>query len=68
MLDFDFDFDFTSPTSLLGGFVFVLMVLLWLRSRANGSGRSARRADFLDTVEAWPPQAVRVMTTATQGL
>ena len=60
----DFDFDFTSPASLLGGFVFVLMVVLWLRSRGNGSGRSAKRAEFLDTVEAWPPQAVRVMTTA----
>jgi hypothetical protein len=64
MLGFDFGFDFTSPASLLGGFVFVLMVVLWLRSRANASGRSAKRAEFLDTVEAWPPQAVRVMTTA----
>ena len=60
----DFDFDFTSPVSLLGGFVFVLIVVLWLRRRANASREFAKRAEFLDTVEAWPPQAVRIMTLA----
>lgn len=60
----DFDFDFTSPAALLGGLVFVLMVLLWLRRLASGSGRSAKSADYLDTIQAWPPQAVRLMTTA----
>lgn len=55
--------DFASSASLLLS-VLVLMSVLWSRRRVNAAQKSARRSEFFDTVEAWPPQAVRVMTLA----
>jgi Protein of unknown function (DUF2726) len=53
--------DLTSTTSLLISTLLLLSVL-WSRRREAGAQRSAKRLQFLDTVQAWPPQAVRVMT------
>jgi hypothetical protein len=55
--------DFTSFASLLFS-VLVLLSVLWSRRRTTVAQQVARRSEFLDTVEAWPPQAVRVMTLA----
>ncbi len=55
--------DSTSFASLLFS-VLVLLSVLWSRRRATEAQRAARRSEFLDTVQAWPPQAVRVMTLA----
>lgn len=48
------------PGAALLATVLLLATLLWMRRRGN----SARRphAEALDTVQCWPPQAVRVMT------
>jgi hypothetical protein len=54
-------FDLTSTTSLLISTLLLLSVL-WSRRREAGEQRKAKKLQFLDTVEAWPPQAVRVMT------
>lgn len=53
--------DLTSTTSLLISTLLLLSVL-WSRRREAGAQRAAKRVEFLDTVVAWPPQAVRVMT------
>ena len=53
--------DLTSTTSLLISTLLLLSVL-WSRRREAGAQRDAKRLQFLDTVQAWPPQAVRVMT------
>ena len=53
--------DLTSTTSLLVSTLLLLSVL-WSRRREAGAQRDAKRLQFLDTVAAWPPQAVRVMT------
>ena len=42
-----------------GGLVLMLFALLWRRRAAPST---PLRDDSLDTVQAWPPQAVRVMT------
>jgi Protein of unknown function (DUF2726) len=55
--------DATSFASLLLS-VLVLLSVLWSRRRTTVAQRAARRSEFLDTVVAWPPQAVRVMTLA----
>ncbi len=55
--------DFASSASLLLS-VLVLLSVLWSRQRFNAAQKSAKRSEFLDTIEAWPPQAVRVMTLA----
>lgn len=54
-------FELTSTTSLMISAV-LLMTVLWSRQREAGRQRDAKRLQFLDTVVAWPPQAVRVMT------
>jgi hypothetical protein len=41
--------------------VLLLLSLLWLRTRQAATRRDAPAED-LDTIQAWPPQAVRVMT------
>ena len=56
-----FILDLTSTTSLLISTLLLLSVL-WSRRREAGAQRTAKRPQFLDTVQAWPPQAVRVMT------
>ena len=53
--------DLTSTTSLLISTLLLLSVL-WSRRREAGAQRAAKQVEFLDTVVAWPPQAVRVMT------
>jgi hypothetical protein len=53
--------DLVSTLSLLISALLLLSVL-WSRRREAGAQRAARRLQFLDTVQAWPPQAVRVMT------
>ncbi len=53
--------DLTSTTSLLISTLLLLSVL-WSRRREAGAQRAAKHVEFLDTVVAWPPQAVRVMT------
>ena len=53
--------DLTSTTSLLIS-TFLLLSVLWSRRREAGAQRKAKQLQFLDTVQAWPPQAVRVMT------
>jgi hypothetical protein len=53
-------FDSTSTTALLAS-VLLLLSMLWMRRRQNHTSR-ARADDALDTVQAWPPQAVRVLT------
>ncbi len=55
--------DSTSFASLLFS-VLVLLSVLWSRRRTTIAQQAARRSEFLDTVVAWPPQAVRVMTLA----
>ncbi|MFZ2652968.1 MAG: DUF2726 domain-containing protein [Burkholderiaceae bacterium] len=44
--------------------VLVLVSALWSRRRVTVAQQAAKRSEFLDTVQAWPPQAVRVMTLA----
>jgi Protein of unknown function (DUF2726) len=56
-----FILDLTSTTSLLIS-TLLLLTVLWSRRREAGAQRTAKRLQFLDTVQAWPPQAVRVMT------
>jgi Protein of unknown function (DUF2726) len=53
--------DLISTTSLLISALLLLSVL-WSRQRDAGAERAEKRLQFLDTVAAWPPQAVRVMT------
>ena len=40
----------------------MLLSLIWMRWRGGNSGRRSRLDEDLDTVQCWPPQAVRVMT------
>jgi hypothetical protein len=40
----------------------VLLSGLWLRQRRHATGQPKEKLEELDTVQAWPPQAVRVMT------
>jgi hypothetical protein len=40
----------------------VLLSGLWLRQRQHAAAQPKENLDALDTVQAWPPQAVRVMT------
>ncbi len=50
------------PTAAaLYGAIALLMTALW-RRRRSAAPRTAPGDDALDTVQAWPPQAVRVMT------
>lgn len=42
--------------------VLVLLSGLWLRQRQSGSKPAAPPTEDLDTIQDWPPQAVRVMT------
>jgi hypothetical protein len=53
--------DLLEPTTaaILGALA--LLAALWLRRRLAGP-RTTAAEDTLDTVQAWPPQAVRVMT------
>jgi hypothetical protein len=53
-------FDPISQAALLAA-VLLLVTLLWVRVRQT-SARREPPADDLDTVQAWPPQVVRVMT------
>ena len=46
--------------AVVAALVLLLSTALWLRSRSVASRKPD--ASTLDTVEAWPPQAVRVMT------
>lgn len=62
-----FDFDFTSPVSLGCVLGFVLLLVVWTRRSAGAAERIAKRAEALDTVQAWPPQAVRVLTRAQRN-
>jgi Protein of unknown function (DUF2726) len=43
--------------------VLVVAVLWWLRRRESGGDTVDQKADRLDTLIGWPPQATRVMTT-----
>jgi hypothetical protein len=43
--------------------VLLLTLLMW-RRRQMGSRRNTARREALDTVQAWPPEAVRVLTIA----
>ncbi|TMH07169.1 MAG: DUF2726 domain-containing protein [Betaproteobacteria bacterium] len=54
--------DSTSSAALFGS-VLLLLSMLWMRRRQSHASRS-RSNEALDTVQAWPPQAVRVMTQA----
>jgi hypothetical protein len=51
----------TSNAALIGS-VLLLLSMLWVRHRANASTRARHDDEALDTVQAWPPQAVRVLT------
>ena len=42
----------------------LLLSLLWLRIRHRSARRPAAAQEELDTVAAWPPQAVRVLTVS----
>jgi Protein of unknown function (DUF2726) len=54
-----------SSTAVFGLIVSALVALVfWSLRRKTGAQQGARRSEFLDTVDAWPPQAVRVMTLA----
>lgn len=50
-----------TATAALALLVLLLLTVFWLRRR-NGAARQVPLDDSLDTVQAWPPQAVRVMT------
>ena len=52
--------DPTAAAALLAA-IALLLAGLWLRRR-NAAPRDAFAEESLDTVQAWPPQAVRVMT------
>lgn len=54
--------DLTTFASLL--ISVLVMLVLWSHRRKTVAQQSAKRSEFLDTVAAWPPQAVRVMTLA----
>ena len=53
------------PT-ILASLLFSLLVVLvlWFRRRTSTAQQSTTKSQFLDTVQGWPPQAVRVMTLA----
>lgn len=53
----------TSSAALFGS-VLLLLWMLWMRHRQGQASRSRGTNEALDTVQAWPPQAVRVMTQA----
>ena len=53
-------FDSTSSVALIAS-VLLLLSMLWMRRRAQSSHRGGKE-ESLDTIEAWPPQVVRVMT------
>ena len=53
-------FDSTSSVALIAS-VLLLLSMLWMRRRAQ-SGNRPGKEESLDTIEAWPPQVVRVMT------
>jgi hypothetical protein len=53
-------FESTSAVVLFGAVV-LLLSAFWLRRR-HAAPRATETDDTLDTVQAWPPQAVRVMT------
>jgi len=54
-----FSLDLLSQAALLSSLL-LLLTLLWVRQRSAAAKEP--RTDALDTVAAWPPQAVRVMT------
>jgi Protein of unknown function (DUF2726) len=58
--------DLAAMASVAGALLAVACVLLMIERRRRPDGRSAfaRHDDALDTIAAWPPQAVRVMTLA----
>jgi hypothetical protein len=52
------------PTAIAALLISALLILLLLARRRKGTSDAGRAPDseVLDTVQAWPPQAVRVMT------
>jgi len=57
-------FDSISSVALIAS-VLLLLSMLWMRRRSNGTATRTGRGgndEGLDTIQAWPPQVVRVMT------
>jgi hypothetical protein len=50
--------------SALGAAALLLLSLLLWRRRQSGTPRRAAPQDALDTVQAWPPEAARILTIA----
>ncbi len=55
-------FDPITAVALCAG-VLLLSLLMWRRRQA-GAHHAARKSEPLDTVQAWPPEAARVLTIA----
>ena len=51
----------SAPTMALAGVLALLIMLLVARMRGRQQGKRGVR-ETLDTVQAWPPEAARVMT------